>query len=30
MPKQTEFIRLAELFVALSDPTRLRIISTLM
>lgn len=30
MPKQTEFIRLAELFGALSDPTRLRIISTLM
>lgn len=30
MPKQTEFIRLAELFDALSDPTRLRIISTLM
>jgi ArsR family transcriptional regulator, lead/cadmium/zinc/bismuth-responsive transcriptional repressor len=30
MPKRSEFTRLAELFGALSDPTRLRIISTLM
>ncbi len=30
MPKQTDFTHLAELFDALSDPNRLRIISTLM
>ena len=30
MPKQTDFIQLAELFGALSDPNRLRIVSTLM
>ena len=30
MPKQTDFTHLAELFDALSDPNRLRIISTLL
>ena len=30
MPKQTDFTHLAELFDALSDPNRLRIISMLM